>query len=511
MSTKINARSPFYLSYAEPVAPSVSFDCSVARPVSINAQVDQFTIDQSGVVTLPSLAYGIINSYSSTDSGFSNGKYATVSGATARTITLKIEIPTGFSNIADVYIDCNVTATQPAFTSGTTCVANTTLNGTIPTQTIAVGGSTSTLTLSSYFTAGSSAITGYNVQNPNPTRVSTSLSGAALIISTNTECGTYYLNITPTDALTNSCPVTQPITVSINGCSAFSCSSNTFSGGSITTAGVITKPVATSGVVGAMSLTDGGAIITSVTANSGSASQQVTIYFTITAPAGFSNAGTTFNCPFALTQAGTSLSAFDCSLANLYGGAITLTGSLGQTPRASNGATVTGVEEFVGNSGNNITFPEVTSDTARQIKFKVLVPAGYSNTGATLTTCTADFIQPSPAVTCGSNTFYLTTQTFTDITVQTAQEKLCNGTWATNIQVTSYSAGIRTAAANGEIVCRSGAAFNGKNDWYGVSLDNLYSGIGSGTGFNQYWRINSNGTIVDIFEWNCSSQTGGTF
>ena len=100
MSTKINVRSPFYLNLTEPVEPQPLFTCSVAN-------VQGLAIDQQGQITLPSLAFGSIDQITSTDSDFSNNKFATVTTATARTLTVRIFIPAGFSNVADGFIDCN--------------------------------------------------------------------------------------------------------------------------------------------------------------------------------------------------------------------------------------------------------------------------------------------------------------------------------------------------------------------------------------------------------------------
>ena len=71
MSTKINARSPFYLSYTEPTVPTPTFNCTIAGPTSSSSgESNKFDIDQAGVITLPLLDYGQIDSISSSDSGF---------------------------------------------------------------------------------------------------------------------------------------------------------------------------------------------------------------------------------------------------------------------------------------------------------------------------------------------------------------------------------------------------------------------------------------------------------
>ena len=175
MSTKINVRSPFYLSYAEPTVPSPTFSCDIAEPRSISdGTLNQFDVNQQGVITKPKLAFGTIMSISSSDSGFSNDKYSTVTTDTPRTITLEIAIPTGFSNSSDGTFNCDVTAVQPPYQPSAvppsgqpaqTCVNGPTATGSIGTQTLASGSGSSTIDLSSYFNQGTVAITGYNIFN----------------------------------------------------------------------------------------------------------------------------------------------------------------------------------------------------------------------------------------------------------------------------------------------------------------------------------------------------------
>ena len=93
MSTKINARSPFYLNYSEPTVPTPTFSCGVAGATSaLDGSANKFDVDQQGVITLPLLTYGQIESISSSDSGFADDKNATVGTPTTRTLTLKISL-----------------------------------------------------------------------------------------------------------------------------------------------------------------------------------------------------------------------------------------------------------------------------------------------------------------------------------------------------------------------------------------------------------------------------------
>jgi len=75
MSTKINVRSPFYLHLTEPQVPLPLYDCYIAN-------LTGFSVDNQGIVTLPSPDYGTIYSYTSTAGDFANGKFASVSSDT---------------------------------------------------------------------------------------------------------------------------------------------------------------------------------------------------------------------------------------------------------------------------------------------------------------------------------------------------------------------------------------------------------------------------------------------
>ena len=53
--SKINTRSPFYLSFSTPTPPSPEFTCTTAN-------LTDFSIDQEGVITMPNIEFGQIDS-----------------------------------------------------------------------------------------------------------------------------------------------------------------------------------------------------------------------------------------------------------------------------------------------------------------------------------------------------------------------------------------------------------------------------------------------------------------
>lgn len=383
MSTKINTRSPFYLDITEPTPPLVEFTCSVANASGLS-------IDQAGIITMPSLAYGDIDSYTSSDSGFSGGKYATVSTDTLRTIVFTILIPDGFSNTDDRYINCTLTATQPELV----CSGGVTATGSIPNQTINANGNSVNIDLSSYFTQGVLPISEYKITNPYPNFIQSSVSGSTLTLTTLDIGGTETINIEATDGDELTCDATQNITITVNNLPAFDCTTANLTGGSIAQDGTITDPL-TRGTIEAKSLTSGGAHITSVPANTGSTAQNVTLFFDITVPTGYSNEGVEIICSKTFVQqAPVTLPTFDCDTAALSGQAIYTSGSV-----LKGNITVGTIESFT-----PISFDEVTSITPRDITFKVRVPlTGYSNNNA-LIDCVKTISQPAISLPpCGTN------------------------------------------------------------------------------------------------------------
>ena len=188
MSTKINVRSPFYIKVSEPALPAVALDCS-----TVNLQ--GFAVDQFGNITLPDSDYGTIASYTSTAGDFTDGRFATVSTDTSRTVTFSISIPPNFSNSANTTIDCNATATQPA----DVCTGGVTLNGSIPSQSIDTDGDTATIDLSSYFTQGVDPIASYNITNNYLDFFTHSLDGNTLTIIGTSRAGTKNMYVEATD------------------------------------------------------------------------------------------------------------------------------------------------------------------------------------------------------------------------------------------------------------------------------------------------------------------------
>tara|TARA_B100000902_G_scaffold362931_1_gene381628 strand:- start:604 stop:2100 length:1497 start_codon:yes stop_codon:yes gene_type:complete len=496
MSTKINVRSPFYLSYAEPTVPEPAFTCLIANPTSKNnGTANQFDINQQGVITLPDLEFGNILSISSSDSGFSNNKYATVTSDTTRTITLEIAIPTGFSNTSDGTFDCNVTAIQPPYQPAATppanqpaqtCSGGPTASSSIPAQTLAAGSGSATIDLAGYF----SGETGFNINNYYTNTVTHSLSGSNLTLSAQSVCGTVSVHVEAYDNASNSCTAVSSISVTVNNCSAFGCSSAAFSQGSITASGTITNPNSAA-VIAGISKTNNGTLITSYDANTGSSSQSVTLWWKLTAPSNYSNAGSAVWCSFAIPQAGTAASAFSCTEAGLYGQQISSDGVV-NSGSAREGTIV------------NFTpakYQTVSTDTARtNLAIVVTAPSGYSNAGSNISCTIPSVTQPAFVASCGSNTFYISRG-------KVQPDDFCDGSYAATRAVKLDWSYIDTA--QGQRVCLNNSAYNGSNLYYAVSTNSV--DVGQGSGWFATWQIDSEGIIQEVHPVQClgSVKIGG--
>ena len=501
--SKINARSPFYLSYTTPAVPTPEFTCTVANATG-------FEVDQEGVITEPTLAYGSIKSFTSSDSGFSNGKYATVTTATTRTVVFKINIPSGFSNTASATIDCTLTASQPAkVTSGATpsCSGGPTTNGSIPNQSIASGGNTETINLASYFTQGSSAIAGYTAINYYPSFVQMSITGSTLTLTSLNVGGVEDVLVRAFDNDANTCTAIQAIQVTVTSTNSLGCTSSSgvtsvgLVGGSITAAGVITQPDSLV-PIDSMSLTEGGATITSVSANTGSSSQNVTIWFNFTVPAGFSNAGDTLRCPKQLVQQGTSLPTFTCDDAGFKDQAIYDTGTI-NVGTAEKG-TIIGVTP--------VRFDPVDLDTPQTINLSITIPTGFANAGTTKSGgCDiVGILQPAQVPVFGDVSYFLALDfvgsdpaDFCQSGYNLSRTTRVKST-ATDIEDATYNTVASTDASGNAI-----RLFNGRNLYYVVDTFLNTSSLSSSSGVFYIWRISESGTITEVYIWDCEGGGDG--
>lgn len=491
--SKINTRSPFYASFSTPTKPTPEFTCTIANGTGLS-------ISQEGVITLPQFEQGQLDSFTSSDSGFSNEKYATVTTDTTRTLVFRIRIPDGFSNTSSGFLDCTLTATQPKrVTSGTTpsCSGGPTVNGSIPSQTLNSGGNTVTINLASYFNQGTSAIAGYTISNYHTGFMQASVTGSNLTITSASIGGTKILYVAAFDNDINTCRPTQSIGVTINVSSAFDCNTAGLTGGGIAQDGTITDPDLI-GTITARKLTSGGSTITNAGANSGSSAANKSIFFDITVPGSYTNTGATIECEKTFSQPGTGLTALDCNGVTLIDQGIYTDGTI----RA--GTSVVGSSTPTVSDWTPKSFDPVDVDTSRSVSFSITVPSGFSNSGNTLS-CPKALTQPASIPLCGSVVYYIALDF-----VATVESDFCQSGYNLKANTQILSTATEIGDAYGHTVCTAaGTPFAGRSDFYRVDTFLNNTSVSSASGPFYIWQIDNAGVIVDVYLWDCASGGDG--
>lgn len=373
MSTKINVRSPFYVGYSEPVAPTPLF-------TKATANLRLFSVDAFGALSLPDLDFGVIVDITSDDSDFSNDSFPVVTTETLRNVIFHVEVPAGFSNEGDV-VQIEASATQPVF-SASLCNPIINSTGTIPTQNLDSGGNSTTLDMSSFFT-GTGTIDLYEATNLDPTALDVSITQAGSItITSKNKAGTFSVNVTARVTSTI-CGTRRPVNVVVTHNTTYVESDINPRGGAIAKDGTITNP-SVNGTISAIRLTASGTPITSHSANTTGSPRDVELFFDVTVPDGFANAGATVQTSVTFTQQSQAVDpvfdvddvAFDdqaiLSTGQVVGGTATIDLEGTETP-------VT-IQSFTPTS-----FLTVASTISRDVTFTVVIPTGFQNAGTTTT------------------------------------------------------------------------------------------------------------------------------
>lgn len=382
MSTKINSRSPFFINYTEPEVPLVELTCAL-----IDAK--GFAVGVEGDITTPSIEYGTILSITSTDSDFANGKWAVVVTETERSMTLRVLVPDGFSN-SGAYVDCTVTADQAV----ADCINKITLSSAITNKTISVFGDSTTITLSNHFTISSGTLA-YRFGGNSYANLDLSLVSGVATIASKTTAGTFPVVIVALEQNNSStCEVVETFNVTVNNAGTFDCTDADLRGGDISKTGVLTKPNVV-GIITATKETSLGTPITSVAANNTNNSIEKTLFYDITVPDGYSNAGATIECSkLYIQESNVQLPTLACSNIDFDDQAI-LTSGVVIPGTLEDHRTNTEITDF---NYSPKSFSEVSTNTDRDVTYTFTVPAGYTNTGATLN-CDYEILQPAKPVT----------------------------------------------------------------------------------------------------------------
>tara|TARA_R110000803_G_scaffold16748_2_gene45929 strand:- start:1518 stop:3044 length:1527 start_codon:yes stop_codon:yes gene_type:complete len=393
MSTKINSRSPFFISYTEPVKPVVALTCTL-----INAT--NFAVGVQGEITLPNIAYGSVISITSSSSDFANGKWAVVTSETTRSMTLRVLVPSGFSN-ADAYVDCTVTASQVV----ADCVNRITLSSAIPDKTLAVFGNSTTITLSNHFSISAGTLA-YKFGQNSYAEFDLSLQSGVVTITTKTTAGVFPIVIvaySSTDSTT--CEVVDSFNVTVNNAGTFTCTTANLLGGDISSAGVLTLPNSVGTITKTME-TSGGNAVTSVAANGGSGSISKTLFYAITVPTGYANAGASVECSVAYTQTSNVVTpTLACSMIDFDDQKITLAGDVIAGTLEDHNSFASGTLDLTNFNFTPKKFAVVENNIDRDVTYSITVPSGYSNAGSTLS-CVYEILQPGDPtnIDCDSRT-----------------------------------------------------------------------------------------------------------
>lgn len=514
MSTKFNARSPIYLNYGEPTVPQPEFNCDTALGKTFCME-----ISQRGIITLDTPDFGFIVSYSSSDSGFSGGKYADVTSATTRTVVLKIAIPQGFSNTAAVYLNCNATAVQPAFVAGTSCTSRAVPNGSMTNVSIAKNGASSTAqSTASKFTLNGDTITGFTFSQDNESLFSVSTTAASgtdlnITITSNSTCGVGFLRVIPTVANSTSCQAFQQIQVTVTGCGTFACTDAPLTGGVIDPNGTIsTKPISAAFITTSNNISteaDGTPIITSVAANTDGTPDNIDLYYKLTIPPGFTNAGGDKWCLHRIVQQSTgALPAFTYADANHFRFGV------GQDGVVDVGEVVLGnIESYNPFGVDAMRFPIVTQDTTRQVDFVIKSPnlnQVYSNPNTNLAAFRVSMVQPanlSPCVNATHSVFMSPGFNYGISNNRIVVFNLCDKAYAirkevkTSVPFANITAGTTICTGNGNIIPGRGGAYIINNGPIDVEA-------GVGAGLFTVIIIDENGKITNKTPFFCNGSTG---
>ena len=480
MSTKINVRSPFFLSLTEPTQTLGIFACTTGGFNNVGAGLSNFSVDSSGTINNPNITNGAI--IDQTVYGFAVNDGTSV---IPRSVTYTIAIPPNYTNSADATIDCVQSFDQPFQTAqenpslNDTCpsfngdASNPSNVNNVPNFSLIAINTPQVIDVDSFFTAGADeAIGSYTVE-----RVSGSVGVSAVIsgtgssvictIQSQTPCinSTFYLRALNASGSCNA--RSNSFTFDTTGCVAYNCNDT---GRDITTGridqdGTVHKSIYSDSASLHKLLYGSQDITTSLNVgpNLGSGDRTVILTYRFNIPPNYTNSpNNTLDCLIEYEQPATqSLPTFGCGDANITAPFISDQGSIqNPTDKVGLGTYVTHLPAG---------FQTVTTDTPRTITFTVQPPAtGFTNSGGSNITCAVDAIQPGLAPVVGTTDIYLSQayQNTTDICLQQR-----SGIYPfTNTAATSTAANASLAINEiGHRIFVGTTPLRGGDRWYAIS------------------------------------------
>lgn len=506
MSTKINARSPFYIEAVEPTVALGTFTCTTANLLGFN-------VDSSGFITDPSIAKGTILSRD-TDSFAANTSGSSIS----RTVNYTILIPATYPNADDATIICPQTIDQPTQSAQDDSGQNNncpTFSGSIsPITNLDETGSS--ISLGTYFTPGTgAAIERYEILQSGGLGITYSLSGTVpnqtLTFATDLTCVSTSITIKAKNT-SDSCRATSNTFTVTAECPTVTLTCTTddatndaiaLTGGSLAGDGTINRPSFSNALRIKRIEDENDVDVTSgYSANTTVSDRDIALTFIFDVPDHYTNGGSEIECDKTFTQRPETLplNNLGCTDDRLVfqGFRIATTGDIvvGESKVLYDGIEADFTVNTLG-VGSGSTFPVVYSPTDRSIGVDITIPTGYLGVGNTLS-CTIQRQQPpiqSDCVTLIQGGEVLRTHYISRIGVVDK----CNHCG----RVEQATETVFTNLKKGGIVCKDGNPFVG-NGFYFLSSRRL-NGTGGDVGTSyQVIQIDRFGYIEAVEEVNCT-------
>jgi len=496
MSTKINVRSPYFLEFQEPTPSLGTYDCDVAN-------LRNFSISSSGLITEPTPQIGYIIDRSHTE--FPEN---TTGSDIPRTVTYTLQIPVGYSNYDDSTYQCDLDFDQPSQTAQEDPDQNDncpTFGATDPPDDDGIpdvtNSTSTTINLSTYFTAGSGAtISNYVVKQTGSTLITYDITGSTMTISSPYNCLNADFVVVArnsNDACTansNTFNFSTPCTEDAD------CDDVQFLGGKVYQNGDHSLSAFKAGWR-LKELLYNGNVITSpynVGANTSGSPVTKNITYRMYIPQGYNNysVGATLDCDRPFTQPSSDdPNEFDCAEAAISGIVISKKGTVA-APTSYNGTLVSWAPQGF--------FP-VQNDTPRTITVTITPPStNYSNSGGDDITCDIPVTQPGTGEECGETAFYITYAQAAD------PAGLCGLNHTTYTKLYSTAVAFDFMAVGDKICREDGGDFTGGSIVYGYAATSGVA-VGGAYGYWKYIRIDDSGIVQEIDTYNCAdgSTSGG--
>lgn len=506
MSTKINARSPFFIEAVEPTVSLGTFTCTTANLLG-------FAVNSDGTITNPSILKGTILSRD-VDSFAAN----TTGSSISRTVNYTILIPVDYPNADDATIICPQTYSQPSQSPQEDPTQNDncpTFSGTIPNITN-LDETGSSISLGTYFSPGSDAGIGrYEIIQSGGLGITYELTGTVpnqtLTFATDLTCVSTSITVKAKSSA-DSCRATSNTFTVTAECPTVTLTCTTddatndaiaLTGGSIAGDGTINRPSFSNALrikriedENDVDVTDG------YSANDTVSDRDVTLTFVFDVPDHYTNGGTEIECDKTFTQRPETLplNNLGCDDDRLVfqGFRIATTGDIvvGESKVLYDGIEADFTVNTLG-VGSGSTFPVVYSPTDRNIGVDITIPTGYLGVGNTLS-CTIPRQQPPIESDCVTSIqggvvlrqYYITTIGVIDKCNHCGRVEQATKPVFTNLTV-------------GGIVCDQGNPFNGGGFWYIGSRRLGGTGGDVGTSYTVI-QIDRFGYIEAVEEVNCT-------